>query len=537
MKKYDILKGIRNVRGYNKDLFDALCLSSIMILSTDIVLSSILPSDIINSINQNDVLSAEGQASFDDLRKILKDNNKMNDIFKPAVGRFIDYLEKYYPDTDLRKFSYNLKDLTIYNNAVFDKVNDYKKCVASYYNYFNTIHISSKVVDNDSTLFHELIHSCTECYYDSNLISSIDEDGYGIGALEMLTDYYSSRDWTKIRGYGHLEKYAEAIVAVTSFSLDDFCNGGISLLEQRLNNLGFDAKQIINYLDDVYENKTENIDAYEKKYSVDLVETCYKKILENYENSNYDDITNYLCSIKKGIPGRAIDFDYYMISHCNEYGDNRNMIRSIIKKIIKRIIYYELGLNKDDKYLDMPVKYNIVLIGSKSQKGNTVKDKYKLVKKTDYSVSIDEADDILEKYSYYLDHTEEYIIDQTKLQDLYDEEDRVKIKVLNSDMNDESKKLITEYKNTYNIKDDLDIIWYDSDEIEEKIKNHEYPFYLRNIYDDTYYFNYDSILKNKKLKHYLNKYYKLWIEKDGIIKQLEIRQEDKEDENSTNKHR
>lgn len=443
----------------------------------------------VDSINQKGIVK-DNNISFSELKSILKSNNNLSDSEKEIINSYIDYLEKYYKDVNYEKFAYNLKNIKIeYTKSVEHIEGDIEK-VAIYDPFYNVITVANKCKNDKTTLFHELTHACTECrYYGHNISSS----GflYGDGVLEMLTQYYCSRDFESDSGYLWMMPYAEALVALTDFSFDDFCNGGIYLLKERLEEKKLDANKIINFLDElktnrnVIKNKNELETKYGKKYSSNLRETCYDKIISDYDATKNGNIVDYLCSIKSKLPGRATDFDNYMISKSPKYGVSMDLSRKILLRYITELVTVKLGLAyKNGKcHID---DYTIINVPAYYERGEE-KDSYALVLTNNHEKIIDGSKEILYQYEDYINHTEKYR-DITHLSSLNYEKNNVTIDFCSSLLDKLEQKIKKNYIESNNLKsnkikisfngldlyviDGKKIIKIDNDEIKK-----EYTFY------------------------------------------------------------
>ena len=331
----------------------------------------------------------------DSLLKKLKENETLTKKDKEMVSDFINYIYEYYPECNSFKFYNNLDTLKIEHkdswNLLFDHYEKTGNYAGTYSIYNNIIKILNEY-NNKPTLFHELTHATANTNYNSKHITNRDNN-YCYGVEEMFCDYFATRDTNVLDGYPHMD-YAEAIIALTGYTYDDYCNKGLSYLEKLLNDNGLNGKEIFKYLNDIRENQelqndTEYMKQYSINYTKELKNICYKKVIDKFNDSSYIFIEDYIESIRNKIPGDDTDFMNYVSSNRKDISNIRKKYTyEEIKPYIIKNILLESGLVEIGKNIDIS-EYDLENIDGKLE--------------LTYNDSIVELKSVKDKVNYYED--------------------------------------------------------------------------------------------------------------------------------------
>ncbi len=307
-----------------------------------------------------DELSYDDDITKDSLLKQLEENIYLNDKDKKDIVDFINYQYEYYPKNNFFKLFNNLDTIKIEYKDSFNN----KDCAGQYDSYDNKIYMLDSGNNKKEVLFHELTHSCTDTIYDNKLVANksylASDYHYYSGVNEMFCEYFSTRDTNKFIGYQNMT-YAEAIIALTGYTYDDYCNKDLKYLESLLNANGLNGHEIFEYLDEIKCNtKLQYNDEYMKKYSInytkELKNICYQKVIEKFKDSSYENINDYIESIRKIIPGEDSDFINYINTNSKYIEDvkrEKKYTYEEIKPYIIKNILLESGLVEIGKNLDL----------------------------------------------------------------------------------------------------------------------------------------------------------------------------------------
>ena len=97
--------------------------------------------------------------TFDDVRKVVNDNENLSNEYKITILKGIDNIQKYLPNMDLEVLYYNLKRIKIIiitqdeMNNIFNDGNNYQGCFSWQ---TGEVYIIEDEKSNESVLFHEI---------------------------------------------------------------------------------------------------------------------------------------------------------------------------------------------------------------------------------------------------------------------------------------------------------------------------------------------------------------------------------------------
>ncbi len=439
---------------------------------------SLLSSDSKNNMILKNVSSKDGKLLMknyniksSDVKCILKNNYFIDDSIKNDINNFIDYLNEFYPNTNLDKFYYNLSNLRI---SYVDRINpDYidnddkgvnNGCYSIIDNNIEILKNNNKKIKKQ-VLYHELIHACANCNYNNTTIKY--SNSRGNGAEEMFCEYFATRENNTNRISYSWMPYAESILILTDYTFDDYCNGGIELLEEKLNDNKLNGKEIIDFLDELRDKidlNEEDMSKYSINYKDKLNDICYKKIINKFDDSGYSSMKEYIDSIIKKTPGNAFDFCSWIINNLSVEELNKEKINSdYFKDSIKKNLLFDLGIANINEEINLD-DYDIVKI-------NNI---WVLTKNGDY------VSKSLFEYKGYLDNPTKYNINDKN--NLIRDVSR-KANNLYSDYFNEINKVITNnFIIKHKINEDLKFNYNDNDGVYFTDKNNKK--YFAGDYDD-----------------------------------------------------
>lgn len=237
-------------------------------------------------VYDNEVLTALGvsEASFDEVRYTLEQNQNISPEYKVYMNQFLDLLEVKMPEVDLRVLNSNWKDL----EYVFDLDKD-SSINGTWNSTDKKLHLKEEYIDSQTGKFdekefitclvHELVHTLNygvltvtdpNTKEELQLRKFFQRTNYGEsfseGLTTIITDYLLS-DYTSIDDYLQQENPSFDSYQVTApicyqvykgmdnYDLYDFINKDISYFDTKVKETGFEDTVLI--VDAYYETLDE----------------------------------------------------------------------------------------------------------------------------------------------------------------------------------------------------------------------------------------------------------------------------------------
>ncbi len=204
------------------------------------------------------------KVSFNEVEKTLEKNNAIPKKYKEYILEFIQTLKERLPKLDLTVFNENLKDLEI--EVVENDAWSHENSDGFYVPLSNTITVKENYADEQVeklVMFHELVHTINNAYLTCKdketsteykiEVSYDTTNNYGRsfteGMTTIVTDYLLSPNWenyfemdshlyTRYSPYANLEY--QFLMLDENYTVYNFLNGNVKLLEPHLKNLGLE---------------------------------------------------------------------------------------------------------------------------------------------------------------------------------------------------------------------------------------------------------------------------------------------------------
>ena len=301
------------------------------------IVSENIDGTLITNTNQLDEVLGYNFVSKDEVINAIVSNEKIDDYYKNHAINLVNFMSNKYPNTDMRIFYDNVKDLSI---NVVDNSRMSKHVSGIYDSFNNKISIRYDHKESEQVATHELVHSYHHWKEDKVILPKIRNEIVGHSLDEAMTNLITN-GMVSTSTYKREVKVLKYLLSCVDFSYYDYEREGITKLINLLKNkyLTVDINFIVEAIDTMNETSINIGEDIKLEEAVNVLDEMFEMALYRVELNNRSEYQPFVDFIKLVDCNAYIDLADEYLQRFNSYllecGYSENNLKTNIDEFVR----------------------------------------------------------------------------------------------------------------------------------------------------------------------------------------------------------